>query len=181
MKENADLRDKSDVAAVLTGNTAAFRGISERYAAMIYTLAYSQTKSKEDSQDITQDVFLAVFRSLKSYDSELKFFSWLYAIALNVIRKHLRNRHFRSRFIPLYESMSSIDTNSDVDRVPQKINLVLDKVKPLHKQVVVLHYYEGKTLGEIADALQLSEANCKVILHRMREKIRKAFPEEVEL
>lgn len=181
MKENADLLDKSDVAAVLMGNTAAFRGISERYAAMIYTLAYNHTMSKEDSQDITQDVFLAVFRSLKSYDNEHKFFSWLYTIALNVIRKHLRKRHFRALFVPLEESMSSIDRNSDIDMIIQKINIFLDKEKPLHKQVVVLHYYEGKTLAEIADAIQISEANCKVILYRMREKIRKAFPEEVEL
>ncbi len=180
MNETVETKDKDAVAAVLKGNTAAFRELSERYGNMIYTLAYRHVLNNADAEDITQDVFLAVYRSLKTYDADRKFFSWMYAIALNVIRKHLSKRRFRSLFIPLDESIAQSESKAH-DAIIKRINLLLDREKPVFKQIFILHYYEEKAIHEIAELLSMTEANIKVILYRVREKVKKSFPDEVEL
>ncbi len=175
-----DLKDKKTVMAVLNGNTAMFRDISERYGKMIYMLAYRHTLNNADAEDICQDVFLSVYRSLKSYDSDRKFFSWLYTIALNVIRKHLSKRRIRSFFVPLDDRIPQTAEKNTSDNI-LKINHLLDHEKPLFKQIFILHYYEEKSITDIAQLLEMTETNIKVILHRVREKIKKSFPKEVGL
>lgn len=157
------------------GDLKAFEELVALYRRRVYAFALYHTRSRADAEDISQEVFWKVYTSLLRFDPERKFFSWLYAIEMNVIRTFRRRRKIRT--VP----MDDVDpdwfgfqdrgllTVDDRHVVLQE----LAKLEERERHMVYLKYVDDLSIREIAEEFSLTEENVKVRLHRIREKMQK--------
>ena len=80
------------VAKVLKGDRQSYALLVEKYKSPIYNLAYRMTGNREDAADLTQDTFIRAYLYLWRYDPHKKLFTWLYTLALSIIKNHLRKK-----------------------------------------------------------------------------------------
>jgi RNA polymerase sigma-70 factor, ECF subfamily len=146
----------------LNGNQESFRLLINRYLPLIYNFAARFTIN--DASDISQDVFIKVWKNIKNFDSsKASFKTWIFQIARNTIIDHLRKKK-SIVFSDLEDKDDSwIENVSDnailQDEIAQKLedkeflNKLLDKISPLYREVLVLYYQEDMTFNEIGIVL----------------------------
>jgi RNA polymerase sigma-70 factor (ECF subfamily) len=156
------------------GSLDAQRELYEFYKAKVYSLAVYLTGDAEMARDLTQEIFLKVFRDLRAFRFESSFNSWLYRLATNTCLNALRSRRTR-REAPIEEVIGTpaeIDTDCSleqrqVDRsIRREVQKAILSLKPPLRAVVVLRYIEELSYGEIAEALSCSEGTVASRLSR---------------
>lgn len=165
-----------------------FAGVFQAHQRPIYNYLLRLTQNPAEADDLTQEVFVRVYRSLSTFrgDSSLK--TWLYRIASNVFLDHARRASTRLAGVtlPLEEAPGGDDGWADA-AAPQPEQLAAQTemsacvqafVKTLpesYRVVLVLHDLQGSKNREIAEILGCSLATVKIRLHRAREKLRAAL------
>lgn len=138
--------------------------------------------SKEDAEDILQDVFIKVYIKLNDFDSRFKFSSWIYRIAHNETITHLRKMKIRPRIISsdatplilnLIKDESDTEKNIDAKLLLEKISKVINNIGEKYKEVLVLKYLEEKDYQEISDILSKPMGTVATLLKRARGKLKK--------
>ncbi len=172
------------IEAVLNGNTASFEKIIERYEAMVFDLAYKHLQNYEDAKDLTQEIFLKIFNQLDKYDSNYKFFSWLYRISLNEIYSYLKKTKWKKKIISIEKVKSFLFSDLKVYKeksdVLFEIQKIISKVSERDNEIFTLFYFDDYSIQKISEITQETESNVKVILHRLRKKIKNELDVEVE-
>ncbi len=136
-----------------------------RYRNMVYRVAYSYLKTHTDSEDIMQEVFLKLYQSSKSFESEEHLKAWLIRVAINKAKDELKaSRRKQSELIS-----DRVDISESVN---SELREAIQALGEDYRIVVYLHYYEGYGVREIARLLRISEANVKTRLKRARDKLR---------
>lgn len=150
----------------------------ERYYDEIYRFAYRQLGDKEDAMDLTQNIFLAVFRALPGYDrKKASFRTWLYRIAVN------KAIDLRRRGQPLQMPLEDLELPAPEDwagRVQdrallEQIEQYVSGLDPGVQAVFRLRLYGERTFPEIAAALGETESAVKSRYHRLLQQLRKEF------
>ena len=136
-----------------------------RYRNMVYRVAFSYLKSPADSEDIMQEVFLKLYQSGKSFDSEEHLKAWLIRVTANKAKDELKASR-RKHTEPASEGVYVTDTPHS------ELHEAIGTLGEDYRIVVYLHYYEGYGVKELAKLLRISEANVKTRLKRAREKLR---------
>lgn len=160
------------------GDAGAFEELVERTQRQVYTLAYRLVGDRHEAEDVAQEAYLRVFRSLRGFRQEARFETWLYRIVTNAAFSHLRRK---GRFgAVLAEGQESAIEEPEVR--PVEAALDRDEVKRAlqgltlgARTVVVLKDVYGLSCQEIADEMGLSEAAVKVRLHRARKRLKDAI------
>ena len=172
--------EKRIVAAVLRGEVNDFRILVERYQKSVYSLMLRQTGSVATAEDLTQDAFIQAYEKLHTFKPSRRFFPWLYTIALNRCRDHLRRQGMhRKLFTEEPESQPMADPNGDrcalradcvleVGRVAEAI----ERLPAGYGDLLLLYYREGFNVQEIAKTLGISTTAAKVRIHRGRELLK---------
>ena len=155
--------------------------VVEQHSARVYRLAYRLTGNVHDAEDLTQDVFVRVFRSLHTYQPGT-FEGWLHRITTNVFLDKMRRKQ-RIRFDALPEDAASRmasrepgpaqtfdDTHFDDD-----VQKALDALPPDFRAAVVLCDIEGLSYEEIAATLGVKLGTVRSRIHRGRSQLRKAL------
>ncbi|MBQ8137525.1 MAG: sigma-70 family RNA polymerase sigma factor [Clostridia bacterium] len=157
------------------------------YADMVYRIAYVQTKSLAQAEDIQQDVFMALVRYSDRIRSEQHLKAWLIRVTQNACKKHFRSLWFKLH-VP-YDDALFKETEEEGGALPEPdaqeedredIELVQDMVEELpesYRIVVHLFYYEQMPIREIASAIGVTEQNVKTRLSRARDRLRKLWEE----
>ncbi len=172
--------DEQLVAEYLDGNEAALHTIIERYLRPIYGFVYRYVGSSGDAEDITQDVFVSVWRNIRKFDRAKKFKTWIFAIAKNASLNWLSKKKPRSfsEFEdeggdnPLLESAA--DTAPLPDKIfersdfTDKLTEAINKLHPKYREVLLLHYNSGFTFQEIAE---LSKEPLNTVKSRHRRAL----------
>ena len=176
-----------------TGSETAFETLLERYQAPVYNLVYRLIEDSNDAGDVTQDVFLKVFRSVGSFRGQSSLKTWIYRIAVNEAHNRRRwfGRHRRGE-IGLEadgDGRGYLDHLSDAARSPYDLALneewksaiekALDSLNPVFRSAVVLRDLEDLSYEEIADVLEVSIGTVKSRILRGRESLRKALMEQL--
>jgi RNA polymerase sigma-70 factor (ECF subfamily) len=181
-----DSQDDQVIYEVLKGDADAFRSLVQKYQKPIFNLAYRATGSLQAAEDLTQETFLKAYDRLESYRAGKRFFSWLYAIALNITRDHIRARKRRPG-----DGKSSASTGFDFDRIPkpsddtshwadiQSLFHALAQLSLEHREAILLYYREGFTMKDIAQLFHISVSGAKMRVHRGLEKLRNILKEEI--
>ena len=177
--------DDQLVEEVLGGDTESFRGIVNKYEKPIFNLMYRATGSREEAADLTQDAFLRAYDRLHSFRTGQKFFSWLYALALNIARDHLRKqkRTPSSNTEDLEKSAAfgtcSKDTGDEATRLAERCTLfeILRELPLKDREAVIMRFRDGLKMKEIADRLNISVSGAKMRVHRGLAKLREAWGE----
>lgn len=171
------------ISECIAGNQAAIEMLVRQYESGVFRLALSIVGDEADANEITQETFIAVLKSLRTYQEKKKFKSWLYAIALNLSRSHLRRRKIVERLKSTLGGIFRIETqkgSTTEDEVIQSeketaVWKELEKLDERHRTVVVLRYFHELPISEIAEIMSVNEGTIHSRLHTARERLRHAL------
>lgn len=158
------------IARAQAGDASAFSEIYRRYAGHILRYLHARTQEQEGAQDLTQEVFMRVLRSLNSFEyrGEKSFIGWLYTIASNVLIGQARRRQPLST--PLDDGLDIIDPHGHaaVTSINERLALrqAMDQLTEDQQQVLTLKFFADFTNGEIAEIIGRSEGAVKALQHR---------------
>jgi RNA polymerase sigma-70 factor (ECF subfamily) len=169
------------------GDRVAFQTLVERHRTMVYRVAYQFAGNHHDADDIAQDVFIKVHRSLPRFRQDAQFTSWLYRIAMNACIDH------RRRHAPL-ASNDDVELGDRATGEPDPedrayagelgaaLEAAIDRLPPRQRLIFGMRHFEDLKLIEIARALGLAEGTVKrqlhAAVHRLRDILRDARPAE---
>jgi len=165
----------------LNGEPEAFGVLVDKYKASIYALVYSKIRNFHDAEDVTQDIFIKVYRNLRTLRQHDDFHWWLYSISYNYCRNWLRAKSNRpdSEFIEDQnpEEIERILSDPSMavyqdDIVNEDIHKALNSLPKDYREVLVLYYLGGMDSVEIAKALGMSPTAIRQRLSRAREQLR---------
>ena len=172
-----DLDDLQLVQRARSDRRAGFDPLMQRYERLVYKVCSLYGPTRDDTLDITQNVFLKVYKNLASVKSEGMFKPWLLRITYNESINWLRKRKVHEEFEELGEHDHAAENVNQEMRVLRKENqgLVLkglQALNPKYKLAVSLRYAEGMRIREIADVMECSEGMVKSLLFRGVRQIR---------
>ena len=162
-----------------TGNVAAFELIYSRYHRRTYSLCLRMTNSTTEAEDLTQEVFIQLFRKIGSFRGDSAFSTWLHRMTINQVLMHFRRRGVKNELTTEDGEMPEqiVRGTENHNRMPIVDRIALDKaVAQLpngYRTVFTLHDVEGFEHEEIARMLGLSVGTSKSQLHKARLKLRK--------
>jgi RNA polymerase sigma-70 factor (ECF subfamily) len=176
------IKETTDADLVLRarrGDGEAFRSLVERYEQRAYWVARGMLNNDEDARDAAQDAFIRVHRSLERFDVNLRFYTWLYQIVVNLCIDQLRKRKKR-RGVSLdavgdIEGRGADPCSLEGGELKARVALVLDELPPKYKAVMVLSDLEGIGAKEIATITSTTHATVRWRHHRARKLFREAW------
>jgi RNA polymerase sigma-70 factor (ECF subfamily) len=186
------LGDNEVISRVLQGEQNAYAELVSRYQGYVFTLVMRMIKSREDAEEVAQDVFVKAYRSLADFRGEAKFSTWLYTITNTTCITFLRKKKLDVHSLDnekLFEVADSKDSGFRANMVEQKsrVNMVNEAIAMLNRddaEIITLFYKAEQNLEEIARILAIEANTAKVRLHRARarlkEKMERHFSEEVK-
>ena len=117
------LSEKEIIAQVLSGNQQAFAGLVTQYQNYVFTLVLRIIKSREDAEEVAQDIFIKAYRSLKDFRGDSKFSTWLYTIANTTSISFLRKKKLDIQSLDsekVFEIADSVDSGFRANLIEQK-------------------------------------------------------------
>jgi RNA polymerase sigma-70 factor (ECF subfamily) len=176
------------IARAAAGDTSAFRQIYERHRHDVARLVYRMIGPRSDLDDVIQEVFVQVYRSLKDFRGQSKFSTWLHRVTVNVVLMH--RRAARSR--PVFAEEPLADTAIHADETPPDENVdrrermrafgrLLDRLADKKRIVFVLHELEGVAPNEIAKIVGAPVLTVRTRLFYARREIEAMLAEEPSL
>lgn len=177
-----DLPESEWVARAQSGDEEAFLQLANHYQARVWSTASRFARSRSELEDLTQDLFVKIWKGLSSYRSDAPFEHWLMKVTVrgcyDFLRKHRRRRELEQLVDP-QESRESRDASSEEERSRLEaweiVSLLLDQLETKDRTVVTLLDLEEKSVKETAALTGWSESNVKVRAHRARKKMRAFF------
>ena len=183
--------DMDIIARVLNGDHQIYSILVERYQNFVFTITLRYVKTREDAEEVSQDVFIKAYRSLADFKGNSKFSTWLYTITTTTCITFLRKKKLEIHSLDnekVFAAADHIDGGLSANQIEQKskvamVNEAIQLLSPDDAEVVTLFYKGEQTLEEIAQILGIEPNNVKVRLHRARtrlkERMQKHFPAEV--
>ncbi|MGB7623723.1 MAG: RNA polymerase sigma factor [Terriglobia bacterium] len=171
--------DAEVITRCLKGDNAAWEEIVRSHTRRVYNFCYRFTGSWQDAEDLTQEVFMRVYKTLKSYNTtEGSFPTWLMSVTRNLLVDHYRKHKKESGDVALEEVIETVETNPShaktaVDQIStnDRIEMVrwgLNKLSPDLREAVVLRDCEEMRYDEIATVLRVPEGTVKSRINRGR-------------
>jgi RNA polymerase sigma-70 factor (ECF subfamily) len=175
------------IAAVLAGEIQLYHDLIRPYERSVYVMALSYMKNEADAEDVVQEAFIRAFRKLESFRAESKFSTWLISITMNEARSRLRKQAVvrmesldqlpnedRSISPALLRDWREIPSEAvEREEVRNLIQLAVEQLPFIYRQVFLLRDVEELTISETAEALNVSIPSVKVRLHRARMMLQK--------
>jgi RNA polymerase sigma-70 factor (ECF subfamily) len=164
-----------------------FRQIVEEHQGRVFRLVASILGpwADLDAEEVTQDVFLRVYRRIGQFRGESSFGSWLYRIAYNTALNHRRTARIRLPHDPeerLAELPSGSDPLEDAMRSADRASVAyhLESLPAPYRTVVYLHYWKNAPVAEISELIGAPEGTVKSYLFRARRRLRKKIEEATD-
>ncbi len=145
-------------------------------AGMVYRLAYHALRSPCDAEDVTQTVLLRLYECNKEFESEEHRTRWLLRVAVNESRKVLRS-FWRRNTVSLEEWR---ETAAPEDPARAEVLEAVLALEPKYRMAVYLHYYEGLSTAEVAEAMNSKPSTVQTWLLRARARLRRELAEQEE-
>jgi len=145
----------------------------------VFRLAYSFLRDREAAEDVTQEVFVKVWRALPGFDGRASMSTWIYTIARNASLSVLRGRRLQSSLsdpevMEAAEAQNPVPS-ADVIVDGAVIRRLVDQLPRKQRQVVMLFYMQGQSHEEVATMLAMPVGTVKTLLHRARARLSAAL------
>jgi RNA polymerase sigma factor (sigma-70 family) len=165
----------SDEAALvrrcLRGDGEAIRTLVERFQAEVFGLCVRLLHHRQDAEDVAQEVFLRVFRSLRRWDGERPLKPWIMGITVNRCRTWLGQRARRPELANYLQDTAPSRAGDDSAELVAEIQTALAELRPEYRAVFVLFHEQGQPYEDIAEALDRPVGTVKTWLHRARSEV----------
>jgi RNA polymerase sigma-70 factor (ECF subfamily) len=161
----------SDAALVrrcLADDPAAIRDLVERFQADVFALCVRMLGHRHDAEDVTQEVFLRVFRSLRRWDPARPLRPWVLGIAVNRCRTCAGRRARGPELADYLHETADHRPDDDSAELYREIRTAVDDLRPDYRAVFVLFHEQGRSYEEIAEAVGRPVGTVKTWLHRTR-------------
>lgn len=173
------------------GDISAFEALIVQHEKMVFNYCYRMTGSREDAEDLAQEVFLKVYRSLSTFQGNSQFSTWLYRIAHNIcVDRHRRRRAVvvpltlsddgEERERPLPDSAPSPEEQVLSMEQQAMIQKCIEGLKPEYRSVIVLRDIQHHSYEEIAVIMKLPLGTVKSYISRGRSALRTAMKPEMQ-
>ena len=171
-----NVTDHFYIQRVKAGDIQYFAYIVDKYKSMVMTVILKIIDNREDAEDITQEVFIKVFKSLEQYKEEAEFSTWLYRIAYNTTLSELRKRKIfftsiEDGYLFINETVEDKEKNCSNEEKLIALDKALKVLPPDEAFLVTLYYLDKQTVENISTISGISSSNVKVKLHRIRKKL----------
>jgi RNA polymerase sigma factor (sigma-70 family) len=175
--------DAQLVSESILGKQGSFELLVSKYTTPIYNFVFRLTGNTQTAEDLTQETFVKIWKSLKRYDQKQVFRSWAFTIARNTVTDYMRKK----KTVP-FSMLSGDDEHSFEETLADETDLpdelitkiddaetlteFLDQLSPDHKTVMILHYQENMTFDEIGKIVNKPLNTVKSHHRRALEKLR---------
>ena len=179
MKENSRDIDSELIKKAKKGNRGAFNILMNKYYPRVYASIFSFIKSKEDSEDLSQQTFIKVWQQLDTFRGDSAFFTWVYRIAINLAKNFVTSSGFKKQKINTSIQEAEIDISSfdDIESAVihneslEEISFFIDSLPESLKTAFVLRESEGKSYEDIAAITETPIGTVRSRIFRARESI----------
>ncbi|WP_348076378.1 RNA polymerase sigma factor [Flavobacterium sp.] len=179
--------DKHYINQIIEGNSNAFAVLVDRYKDLVFTLAYKMVKNREEAEEISQDTFIKIFKSLNKFKGESKFSTWVYKITYNTCLDRLKKskkensvvyiEDFSGHQVNVIESVfDAIDEKERNEKIQDCLSLLPSEDAFL----LTLYYFDDQSIEEIAKVMDSNANNIKVKLFRSRKKMASILNKRLE-
>jgi len=190
----AELDDAQVMLRVRDGDDAAFNYLVNRYRRAMISFMYRMIHNSAIAEELSQEVFLRVYRSRAGYSADAKFTTWLYRIATNLAVNHARDNKNERPEVKASLDESDEETGLSIDPADERPNieqeiLHRERLRAIRKHVealperqrmaVMMHKYQELDYRQIAEVLHLSESATKSLLFRAYETLRESLKDFV--
>ena len=169
------------------GNEQAFKQLVENYQKKVVNTCFGLVHNTADAEDIAQEVFIEVFRSIQNFRADSKLSTWLYRIAvnrsLNFIRDNKRKKWFQSFEDTVLAKNSKVNITTDLHETPSAelensqraiiLHEAIDSLPENQKTAFTLNKYEDLSYKEISEVMDLSVSSVESLIHRAKLKLQK--------
>lgn len=172
---------------IIEGDTKAFAQLVNRYKDLVFTLAIRMLKHREEAEEVSQDVFIKVYRSLAKFKGDSKFSTWIYKVAYNACldRIKMNKRKFNEVAIDEFteHQIKTIDNALDRmenDEQQKTIQECLQLLPSEDSFLLTLYYFEDLSLDEMSKIVGIESNTIKVRLFRIRKKLASILKQHLE-
>jgi RNA polymerase sigma-70 factor (ECF subfamily) len=155
----------------LGGDATAMRCLVERFQTDVYGLCVRLLHHAQDAEDVAQEVFIRVFRSLNRWDSSRHLRPWILGIAINRCRTAMAKRVKRPETVDYLHETAGKDAEDDSQELTAAIRAAVDEMRADYREVFVLFHERGRSYEEISEAIDRPVGTIKTWLHRARTEI----------
>ena len=179
-------RDMELVSRIADGSEEAFTTLVELHEKKIYNHCFRMCQNKEDAMDLTQDIFIRIYKSIGSFKGQCALSTWIYRIAANMCIDHLRKKkkgNVISLNIENDQGEEGVWELPDLSQAPEEIYTRTEMAEALeeglkdlsdeHRQMILMRDLNHLSYDEIAEALELEAGTVKSRIHRARSQLRK--------
>ena len=169
------MSEKILVEKAKNGDSSAFEKLYDLYATKVYNTALRMTRNAEDALDLSQEIFIRVYKSLPFFKGDSSFSTWLYSIASNACidftRKETKKKHDSVDEALQLPDVKTPESELEKRQLREDIANAISSLPPNLREVIVLREINGLSYAEIADALDIEEGTVKSRISRAREKL----------
>jgi RNA polymerase sigma-70 factor (ECF subfamily) len=173
------------IARAAAGDASAFQRLVEQHRSMVYRMAYQFAGNHYDAEDIAQEVFIKVYRSLDRFRRDSQLSSWLYRIVMNACIDHRRRQasvgtrlgggNVEDQLLDTAEDAPGPEARAYAGELGQVLESEIGRLPAGQRVVFVMRHYQGLKLSEIAGALGLAEGTVKRQLHAAVHRLRQSL------
>ncbi len=186
--------DEQLVTSYLRGDSDALNFLIERYLRRIYNFAARYIGNAKEAEDLTQEIFLKIWKGLKKFNSQKSFKTWLFSIARNVCIDYLRRKK-----TPVFSALENDDSENFSDKIIDESSSIVEKINKqelrremnkylmqlseVNRSVLILHYNQqlafreiAKMLDESLDTVKSRHRRALIYLRKIMIKKEKIFP-----
>ncbi|NLT51102.1 MAG: sigma-70 family RNA polymerase sigma factor [Ignavibacteria bacterium] len=162
------------IKSFIEGNDRVFAKLVNKHKDKVRNLVFLTLGDSEYVDDISQDVFISVYRKLGEFRFESKFTTWLYRITVNKCRDYLRKKRVRSIFVPIKETDKEPCTRFRPESIdlPQLVRKAIDKLPEKLRTPLIMRDIDGLSYKEIANAMGVEVGTIKSRIFRARENLK---------
>ena len=179
MKKNSDDIDSVLIEKAKNGNKGAFSILVNKYYPRVYATLFSFTKSKEDSEDLSQKTFIKVWQQLDSFRGDSAFFTWVYRIAINLAKNFVASSGYKKQKINTSIEQAEIDISSfeDIESAVihkqslKEIKNFINTLPESLKTAFTLREVEGRSYEDISVITDTPIGTVRSRIFRARESI----------
>ena len=157
------------------GKEEAYRQLIEKYGNKLLRTCYLILKDKEEAEDVVQETFIKVFNKIDTFKEQSGFYTWIYAIAINLTRDRMRMKQdfleLKDEWIGNDNVESLVEINIDRELLRKEIF----SLNSLYREVLVLFYFDELSIKEISSLLNEKEGTIKSKLSRGRNILKEGL------
>lgn len=184
------MTDEELISGIIDGNQLYFKILVDKYQSLVLNTCFHFIHNKNDAEDITQEVFIKVYQTIKEFKYQSKLSTWLYRIAINKSLNFIRDNKKRNLFksienffntsdkseLQIEDTTTKINEEEYDDIKTQRLNLLRISIQLLpknQKTAFILHKYEEVPYKEITVIMNMSLASVEGLIHRAKLNVQK--------